>query len=182
MTENTTVPTDTNAPAPAAPRRANFPQRGKVHERHSGPNFSLARVGSMGEMSRYGVFHPAIGKTIAGKLFLQEVLGLTAMEISFSVIPPQATIPFYHKHRQNEEVYLFLTGSGQFQVDDEILELSEGTAVRVAPDGVRCARNTSDVDMFYICIQAKAGSLEQWTGTDGVGVPGEVRWPAAAAS
>jgi hypothetical protein len=31
--------------------------------------------------------------------------------------------------------------------------------------------------MFYVVIQAKAGSLEQWTGTDGVGVPGEVKWP-----
>lgn len=183
MIENATPApaADTNAPA-AAPRRANFPQRGKVHDQHSGTNFSLARVGAMGEMSRYGVFHPAIGRTIPGKLFLHELLGLTGMEISVNVIPPQQGIPFYHKHKQNEEVYLFLTGRGQFQVDEEVLELTEGTVVRVAPDGVRSARNTSDVDMFYVCIQAKAGSLEQWTGTDGIGVPGEVRWPAIAAS
>lgn len=161
----------------SATRSPNFPRKGDVHEQLSGPNFSLARIGRPEELSRYGIRHPAMGRTVDGKVFLQELLNLTAMEISFGLIPPQTSIPFYHKHQQNEEVYLFINGQGQFRVDDTIMAITDGTAIRVAPDGVRCARNSSSEPMFYICIQAKAGSLEQWTGTDGIGVPGEVTWP-----
>jgi mannose-6-phosphate isomerase-like protein (cupin superfamily) len=161
------------------PRRADFPQRADVHELRTGLNFSMAHVGGPDGLARYGVRHPAVGQTIPGKVFLHETLGLTAMEISFGILPPQTSIPFFHKHKQNEEVYLFINGEGQFRVDDDIMPIREGTAVRVAPDGVRSCRNTSDTPMFYICIQAKSGSLEQWTGTDGVGVPGEVTWPEA---
>ncbi len=156
---------------------ADFPQQTEVHEWLSGPNFSLAHVGAAHELTRYAIHHPRMSGPSAGKVFLKQVLDLTAMEISFGLIPPHKSIPFYHKHRQNEEVYLILSGAGQFRVDDQVMPISEGTAVRVAPDGVRCCRNTSDEAMFYIVIQAKAGSLENWTGTDGVGVNEEVRWP-----
>jgi mannose-6-phosphate isomerase-like protein (cupin superfamily) len=159
-----------------AVKSANFPQRTAVHELLSGTNFTLARIGKAEELTRYGIRHPLVGQTLPGKLFLKEVLGLSAMEISFGLIPPKSSIPFYHKHQQNEEVYLFLNGEGQFQVDGQFMEITEGTAIRVSPEGVRCARNSSAEPMFYIVIQAKAGTLEQWTGTDGVGVPGEVTW------
>ncbi|MGE3314138.1 MAG: cupin domain-containing protein [Planctomycetaceae bacterium] len=160
----------------APPRNPNFPQKAEVLERVTGPNFTLAQVGKIAELGRYGIRHPLLGATISGKVFLQQVLDLTAMEISYGIIPPQTSIPFYHKHKQNEEVYLFLSGVGECQIDGEIVPIREGTAVRIAPEGVRAARNTGDEPMFYIVIQAKAGSLEQWTSTDGVGVPGEVTW------
>ncbi len=160
----------------APPRSPNFPQRSEVHERIVGPNFTLAKLGKIEELTRYGIRHPLVGATIPGKVFLNEVLDLTAMEISFGLLAPHRSIPFYHKHKQNEEVYLFLSGVGEYQIDGEIIPISEGTAVRVAPDGVRTARNTGDEPMFYIVIQAKQGSLEQWTGTDGVPVPGAVTW------
>jgi mannose-6-phosphate isomerase-like protein (cupin superfamily) len=172
-------PHATSGGALSTPRPANFPRQGEVHEQLRGPNFTLARIGKPIDLTRYGVRHPALPDTIRGKLFLKEVLDLTAMEISYGLIPPQRSIPFYHKHQQNEEVYLFLSGAGDFQVDGQAVAIEEGTAVRVAPEGVRACRNTSDEPMFYIVIQAKSGSLEQWTGSDGVGVPGEVQWPAA---
>lgn len=168
--------------ASAAPRSPNFPQLAEVHERVSGPNFTLAHVGKFAELARYGIRHPLVGATLRGKVFLNEVLDLTAMEISFGVLPPHASIPFYHKHKQNEEVYLFLSGIGEYQIDGQILPIREGTAVRVSPDGVRTARNTGDEPMNYIVIQAKQGSLEQWTGTDGIGVPGEVTWKKSPAN
>ncbi len=102
------------------------------------------------------------------------------MEISFGLLPANTSFPFYHKHQQNEEVYLFLSGRGQFQVDGEVMDISEGSAVRVSPAGVRAFCNMSDDAMFYVVIQAKEGSLEQWTGTDGIGVPGQVQWPTTA--
>jgi mannose-6-phosphate isomerase-like protein (cupin superfamily) len=161
-----------------AMRSANHPQRSEVEERLSGPNFTLARLGRVEDLSRYAVDSPRLGLTLRGKVFLQRVLDLTGMEISFGLMPPHTSMPFLHKHDQNEEVYLFLKGKGQFQVDGQVIEVGEGSAVRVAPEGVRCWRNHSDEDLFYVVIQAKAGSLEQWTRTDGVGVPGTPEWPS----
>ncbi len=160
----------------SAERRADFPQLTPVEERITGRNFSLVRLGKPQDLNRYAIQHP-LGQTIRGKVFLKEPLDLTALEISYGLIPPHTSIPFFHRHQQNEEVYLFLSGHGEFQVDGDVFAVSEGTAVRIAPAGVRCCRNTSADNMFYIVIQAKAGSLEQWTGTDGVAVPGEIQWP-----
>ena len=70
-----------------------------------------------------------------------------------------------------------LRGKGEFQVDGRVIRVHEGTAVRVAPAGVRAFRNTGDDGLFYVVVQAKAGTLSQWTGSDGSGVPGEVTWP-----
>jgi mannose-6-phosphate isomerase-like protein (cupin superfamily) len=165
-------------PAPA--KTPNFPQHTPVADRDAGPNFSAARVGPLKDLIRYAVDSPRLGLTLPGKVFLQDVLGLTGMEISLGLMPPHASIPFLHKHDQNEEVYLFLRGRGEMLVDGRVVPVSEGTAVRVAPDGVRCWRNTSDDDLVYLVIQAKAGSLEQWTGTDGIGVPEPPSWPTPA--
>ena len=146
-------------------------------ERLDGPNFSLVHLGETRELRQYQFKHPARPVATPGKVFLQELLGLTGTEISFSILPAGKSMPFHHKHRNNEEVYLFLRGQGQFQIDGEVHDVREGTAIRVSPEGVRTWRNNSTEDLFYVCIQAKAGSIEGGTTTDGVGVPGPVVWP-----
>jgi mannose-6-phosphate isomerase-like protein (cupin superfamily) len=161
-------------------REPDFARIGEVGEVRGGRNYALVRLGGAKEWVRYGVKHPAVPTPVMGKVFLKALLGLTAMEISFGVLPAQASMPFLHRHRENEEVYLFVGGRGQVQIDGEVLDVEEGTAVRVAPEGVRAWRNTSSEDLLYIVIQAKDGSLTAWTGTDGMRVPGPVEWPATA--
>ncbi len=41
--------------------------------------------------------------------------------------------PFCHRHTDAEEVYVILQGSGKMKLDDEIIEVRTGDAVRVAP-------------------------------------------------
>jgi mannose-6-phosphate isomerase-like protein (cupin superfamily) len=167
----------TEAPtAESSPKNGSYPHLGEVEARENGPNFSLVQLGPAAGLGRYRVRTRA--GTFPGKVFLKELLELTGTEISYGLLPPRTTFPFYHKHKQNEEVYLFLSGEGNCSVDDRVTEIREGSVVRIAPAGVRCFRNTSDVPMFYIVIQAKQGSLEQWTATDGELVPGDVTWPS----
>lgn len=52
-----------------------------------------------------------------GKAFLHDVLGLTSCEISVNFMPAGAKAPFNHKHKQNEEVYIFLKGEGTMTLD-----------------------------------------------------------------
>lgn len=61
---------------------------------------------------------------------------------------------------------MILSGAGRFQVDDEVFDIAEGSVVRVAPGCDRSLRCTSAEAMTYLCIQAKAGSLEGYTLSD----------------
>ncbi|WP_408011602.1 cupin domain-containing protein [Pseudalkalibacillus sp. A8] len=136
----------------------------------SGTNFSVVEAGSFSSLLSMSK------DPIPGKNFLKEKLGLTGMEVSLNQLPEGGTVPFYHKHRENEELYLFIGGRGQFQVDGQIFEVREGTAVRVGPEGVRTLRNNGNKDLYFIVIQVQAGSLQQWVETDGVILEKPVTW------
>ena len=140
-----------------------------------GAHYSVAQAGEWQHLRQHIFNHPLIGK-VPGKLFLKEILGLTGMEVSLGVIPAGHGTPFLHAHRQNEELYIFVKGRGQFIVDGDVLEVREGTVLRVAPPGVRAWRNTSTEDLYYIVVQAKAGTLANGTISDGHEVPGAPRW------
>ena len=131
------------------------------------PHFAGAQFGGPEQWREYVQDHPRRGK-VAGKTFLGEVLGLTGMEVSFGSMLPGESIPFLHTHQQNEELYLIISGQGEMQVDGERIPLRAGTAVRIAPAGLRAWRATGSGPMAYVVIQARAGSLEQATGRDGI--------------
>jgi len=52
---------------------------------------------------------------------------------------PGFTADSGHRHREQEEAYVVVAGSGRILVDDEVLELSQWDVVRVAPEVVRGA-------------------------------------------
>lgn len=101
-----------------------------------------------------------------GKLFMKEVLNSSSCEISFGALPKGASVPFFHSHKENEEHYIILSGSGRFQVNDDVFDIAEGSVVRVSTNCDRNLKCTSDVPMTYICIQAKEESLGNFTATD----------------
>ena len=138
-------------------------------------HFAAADFGSPDQWRDYVQDHPRRGK-VPGKTFIGGVLGLSAMEVSFGSMLPGESIPFLHAHKQNEELYLILSGEGEMQVDGERIPLRPGTAVRIAPDGLRAWRATGTGPMAYVVIQAKAGSLEQATGQDGIRPEVELVW------
>lgn len=112
--------------------------------------------------------HATIGciKNFEGKQFVKEATEATSCEISFGTLPAGESVPFFHSHKANEENYIILSGSGKFQVNDEVFEISEGSVIRVSPGCDRNLKCTSTVPMTYICIQAKDKSLEGYTMTD----------------
>jgi quercetin dioxygenase-like cupin family protein len=46
-------------------------------------------------------------------------------------------VPFAHSHREQEEAYVVVAGSGRIRLNDEVRELKPWDVVRVAPDVVR---------------------------------------------
>ena len=141
----------------------------------SSSHFSAAGFGSPARWREHILDHPRRGR-VEGKVFLGERLGLTGMEVSLGSMLPGEAMGFLHAHRQNEELYLILSGQGEMQVDGERIALEPGTAVRIAPAGLRAWRATGTEPMAYAVIQAKAGSLEQASGQDGIRAEAEPRW------
>lgn len=138
-----------------------------------GRNYTSAQVGSFENLDQYVPYKD--GK-LRGKLFLKDLLGLTGMEVSLNKLPAGKGVPFYHKHKHNEELYIFVKGTGQFQVDGDVIEVKEGTVIRVSPDGSRTWRNNSTEDLYYIVIQAAANGLTAWTVEDGIVEERKVEW------
>lgn len=143
-------------------------------EVRNGTNYTAAEVGTWSELGQYGVERPIPAR---GKLFLSEILGLTGMEVSLNRISPGKGVPFTHRHREHEELYLFVGGQGQFQVDGMVIPVREGTVIRVSPDGERAWRNNSTEDLYYVVIQAKANTVDKTTIDDGLAVSDQVVWP-----
>jgi mannose-6-phosphate isomerase-like protein (cupin superfamily) len=79
-----------------------------------------------------------IGSKFDGALDLEfraatKPLGLEQSALSYQRIPPGYRFPYGHTHETQEELYVILRGSGRMKLDDEIVELREWDAVRVAP-------------------------------------------------
>jgi len=141
-----------------------------------GNNFTSYEGGARKDWPNHSIELPGLGK-VSGKHFLKDILGFTGCEISINSLPPGAGMPFYHQHKDNEEVYIFIQGKGQVQVDDEVIDVQEGSIVRIAPNGQRTWRNNSNEPLLYIVIQMKENSLRQYGLGDGIVAEKAVAWP-----
>ena len=57
-----------------------------------------------------------------------------------------------HRHKTQEEIYFVTAGRLEFKLDDEVVELGAGTAVRVAPEVLRSVWNEGPDDAeLVIC-------------------------------
>ncbi len=139
-------------------------------------NYSAVNLGNLEELMEYSLIHPVNKQEIEGKVFVKDALKSTGSEISFNSLPPESEQPYFHIHRKNEEVYIILKGFGFFQVDGELMEIKEGSVIKVRPEGIRGIRNSSKEIMIYIVVQAKENSLEEYTTDDGTRVPFEPKW------
>jgi uncharacterized cupin superfamily protein len=66
-------------------------------------------------------------------------LELEEFGISYQRIAPGFRVPFAHTHKNQEEVYVVVSGSMRVKLGDDIVELSSGT--RFASRRRRCGRS-----------------------------------------
>jgi mannose-6-phosphate isomerase-like protein (cupin superfamily) len=57
--------------------------------------------------------------------------------VSYFRYAPGFRTSYGHRHREQEEAYVVVSGSGRMRLDDEIVELHKWDTVRVAPHVVR---------------------------------------------
>jgi mannose-6-phosphate isomerase-like protein (cupin superfamily) len=69
--------------------------------------------------------------------FARKHLDSEHLGVSFFRYAPGFRSPFGHSHREQEEAYVVIDGSGRARLDDEIVELRRWDIVRVAPEVIR---------------------------------------------
>ncbi len=148
----------------------------KIETIKTGENYSAVSVGRINEIIEHEL--PMGPVTIQGKVFAGQAVGATGSELSFQTLVPGQDSGFLHTHKTHEELYIILRGEGLYQVDGEQFPVSEGTIVRVAPNGRRALKNTGHDNLTMLCIQYKANAFTEADSpmTDGIILQDELKW------
>ena len=104
----------------------------------------------------------------APRVELHDKLGLTGAEISVNTISAGQSVPFIHSHKQNEEIYYVIDGSGKAVIDNEEIDLVAGDWIRISPVAERQFFASENNSISYVCIQVKENSLEEFTANDAI--------------
>jgi len=67
----------------------------------------------------------------------REPLRAQATGLTHFRLRPGKRSPFSHRHREAEEVYVIISGSGKVKLDDELIEVRRYDAIRMAPGVAR---------------------------------------------
>lgn len=129
----------------------------KIETIKSGRNFMAVSVGNIDQIIEHQL--PMGPNVIQGKVFVGQAVGATGSELSFQTLVPGQDSGFLHTHKTHEELYIIMRGHGTYQVDGEQFAVSEGTIVRVSPDGRRAIKNTGTENLTMLCIQYRADSF-----------------------
>jgi mannose-6-phosphate isomerase-like protein (cupin superfamily) len=64
-----------------------------------------------------------------------------------------------HRHRTQEEIYYVISGTLQFKLDEDVVDVGAGNAVRVAPDVVRSVWNDEpdDAELLIVSVVNTTG-------------------------
>ncbi len=60
-----------------------------------------------------------------------------------------------HRHKTQEEIYFLVSGRLQVKLDDEVVDIGPGTAVRVAPHVTRSLWNERPEDAHVVIVSQK---------------------------
>ena len=141
----------------------------------SATNFSAVNFGKLSELNEY-VLELGPGVKIPGKVFGGAAVHATGGEFSFQMFQPGTETGFLHTHKNHEELYFFLGGKGEFQVDGEVFPVTEGSVVRVAPAGKRSVRNNGSEPLIMLCVQYRGNTFTADDAADGVILNEPVKW------
>jgi uncharacterized cupin superfamily protein len=79
------------------------------------------------------------------------VIGLSA-----TAYEPGEEAGYWHSHSVLEEVFVFLEGTGQMALDDDVVDVGPGSVVQVSPGVMRTWRALPDspAQLKWLCIRA----------------------------
>lgn len=83
--------------------------------------------------------------------FARNALGSPEIGVSRFTYEPGERMPWGHRHKSQEEVYVVVAGNGRANLDGEVIDVEAWDAIRVAPSVVR-SFEAGPEGMEIICI------------------------------
>jgi mannose-6-phosphate isomerase-like protein (cupin superfamily) len=100
--------------------------------------------------------------------FARRDLAAEQTGVTYLIIKPGRREAFAHRHREAEEVYVVLAGSGRVKLDDELVDLAELDSLRVGSGTARQLEAGPDGLEILIFGSHVEGDVEHvsdfWTG------------------
>ena len=106
--------------------------------------------------------------------FSRKRLGSRDLGVSHWRYAPNLRNPSSHSHREQEEAYVVVAGSGRVRLDDEVRDIVQWDVIRVAPEVVRTFESGPD-GLELIAIGGPKPA-------EGDGVLSDTPWPDAGDS
>jgi mannose-6-phosphate isomerase-like protein (cupin superfamily) len=91
--------------------------------------------------------------------FVRDDLEAEQFGLSLQRLKPNQRMPFGHSHETQEEVYVIVGGGGRLKLDDDIVDVAQWDAVRIAPEVTRGVEAGPD-GMDLIAFGAPATGLQ----------------------
>jgi mannose-6-phosphate isomerase-like protein (cupin superfamily) len=97
-----------------------------------------------------------------------EPIGAEQVAFTYRVMPPKTggKGSYGHSHKTQEEVYFVVSGTLQFKLGDEVIDVGPKTAVRVPPTTVRSVWNEGPDDAEVIICSVKSDGPDHVTHED----------------
>jgi quercetin dioxygenase-like cupin family protein len=100
--------------------------------------------------------------------FARSHLDSQHLGVTYFRYAPGVRAPMGHSHREQEEAYIVISGSGRIKLDDEIREIRQWDVVRISPQTVRAVEAGAD-GLEFIAVGSDRPE-------GGDGVPGPAAW------
>lgn len=123
-------------------------------------DFQRIDIGGLDDWrAHYGGFVPERSRD--GRRVLDHELPMQFIGVTANSLEPGEEAGYWHTHSSDEELYIFLAGTGQMGLDDEVLDVGPGTAIRVGQGVMRTWRAAPDSDgnLRWLCIRGDGGAL-----------------------
>ena len=110
----------------------------------------------------YGGFRPDSsrdGRRVVDHEMKNQFIGLTV-----NALEPGEEAGYWHDHSEVEEIYVFLSGTGQMGLGEDLVEVEPGSVVRVGQNVMRTwrARPDSPGELRWLCIRAGGSELPEF--------------------
>jgi len=96
--------------------------------------------------------HGGVGDVALFEVFGRNDFASNCQFVDRQIIPPNSTVG-YHKHGNNEELYIILQGSGMMTIDGENFRVKKGDIIKNRPYGEHGLVNDSNEDIELLIIE-----------------------------
>ena len=123
-------------------------------------DYEVLNVGAPSEWRQYfGGFRPESsrdGRRVVDHEMKNQFIGMTV-----NALEAGEEAGYWHTHSQIEELYVFIGGQGQMGLDDDLVDVSAGSVVRVGQNVMRTwrAKPDSTEQLQWLCIRAGGTEL-----------------------